>query len=647
MDGYNSGEFDPTLQNLARQWCARIQQATQHKEEVFGASAREMLQYYSGPRNWEELMGRNTAADEAWQDTQFKMHVNKAFEYVSLFGPSLFYDNAVRTVKPRAPLQIPGSFFMDPFQFQAIATQEQARVAVDGLRAILLEGYLNWTPHEHRLERESRLAVEEGLIKGRGVLWTELVRTPDGSMHSVTSKWDSVDNLLMDPDASNPFNASWIARRCVHPTWKVERDFGLRPGCLKGGLESQATQAGLMISPDRDYNRRRGLTSDLIEYYQIYSKMGIGGRLQGIDVRMRGPLDEMFGDYCYLAIAPSVTSFPLNLHPDIANAGDFSAIKRSAEWPIPFWAGRSDWWPCTFLDFHPLFDCPWPLPSLVAARGELRFLNWVMSFLAGHIRNTTRDFIAVKKSLSEEIKATILNGKDLELIEIDSDHGVIDECVKFLQHPAANGDVWKFIEQVENNFDKRVGLTELMYGKTGATQPRSATEVNLKNEAMDVRPDDMARIVEAWQSEVAAKEAAAARYSITSEDVRRPLGDMAAMQWDQFVFTPDLAAAYHQLEYRIEAGSTRRPNKEFAVRQMGEAMQSLAPILQQYGQLTGDMTPLNNLLADYAKSRDLDPNRYQLSMAPLPPMLPSSAPGQPNQEGSMQVPPASGEPMLG
>lgn len=648
MEHYNPSEYDQNLNKLAKQWCSKLEQAKTHKEQVYGSNAREMMQFYSGPRSWDELMGKDLVATGQWPETMFKLHVNKAFEYVSLFGPSLYYDNAVRTVKPRAPLQVPPQFFGDPFLFQQTAMNEQQRVAIDGLRSVLVEGYLNWTPHEYRLEKASRLAVEEALIKGRGLLWTQLVESPDGAFRSVTSVWDSVDSLYVDPDATSLEKARWIARRVVHPTWQVERDFGLRPGSLKGNLESMSIQGDLLSDPDLQYDRKRGLTNDLIVYFQIYSKMGIGGRLPGMDYRLRGPLDQLFGDYCYMVVAPSVP-FPLNLHPDLVNApGSFDQVQKSAEWPIPFWAGRGDWWPVTHLDFFSLFNSPWPLPPLVAARGELRFLNWVYSFIAGHVRNASRQFIAVKKSIGEEVKEAILGGKDMELLEIAQDQGGIDEWIKVLQNPPINGDVWKFIESIERAFDKRTGLSEPMYGGQPETQSRSATETNLKSASMSIRPDDMARQVEQWQTEVAAKEAVASRYLLSGQDIAMPLGPMAAQAWDTFVFTSDIGQACHQLEYRIEAGTTRKPNKEYAVRQMGEAMTTLFQPLLQYGMQSGDLAPVNNLLTDWAKSRDLDPNRYQISMAmPQPPMLPSAAPGAPTPQGNVSVPPASGDPILG
>jgi hypothetical protein len=47
----------------------------------------------------------------------------------------------------------------------------------------------------------------------------------------------------------------------------------------------------------------------------------------------------------------------------------------------------------------------------------------------------------------------------------------ITEIVQFLQHPPFNGDIWKVIEAVAEQFDRRVGLTELMYGQSSPPVP--------------------------------------------------------------------------------------------------------------------------------------------------------------------------------
>lgn len=636
FERYAESEIDPLLRSIAYKWTQLIRQGADHKKQVFGNSAEECANFFNGPKSWSECMSggfhsgiEGVGISEGVPAPDFQVCVNKTFEFVTIFGPSLYYENPVRTVKPRAPVQIPWDFFPDPMLWEIMMQQENMRVRIDGLRGVLLETMLNWSPSEFRLDRESRAAIDEALIKGRGCLWTELYQPPGTNFRCVRSKWESVDDLIIDPDATSLQNATWIARHRRLPSWQVERDYGLRRGSIRGNSESQATQALALNSTEMQYDRKRGLTNDLLDFYQVWSKMGLGGRLWNMNPAIRAAT-EPFGDYSYLVVAESIP-FPLNCPPDVYNDPSFSGDKDKVfsrfAWPTPFWSAER--WPVACLDFHVQHNCPWPFPHLKAGMGELKFLNWAMSFLIGKIRTTSRDFIAIKKSAGEEIKTAILEGKDLTLLELEADHGTISELVGFLQHPAINGDIWKIIAAVEESFDKRVGLNELMYGQGGATQIRSAAEFQGRNSNMNVRPADMAKQVEAWATEVAANEGAALRYHLRGNDVQIVMGEMGSYCWNLYVATTDLVEAFRQLEFRIEAGSTRRPNKELEVQTMSTLAQTLLPLMQQYSTATGDVRPLNNLVADYVKALSLDPSRYQLSM----PMQQPEAPGQPSAGG--------------
>lgn len=646
---YDESEIDPVLRSVCNSWIQKIHMASRRKQEVFGDAADECAAFYNGPKSWDELMrggfvdgGSGAGATNTFPSPDFKVSVNKTFEFVTIFGPALYYENPVRTVKPRMPVQIPWDFFPSPDMWQALMDQENLRVRTDGLRGVLLETYLNWTPTEFLLDKEARSAIDEALIKGRGCAWVELYQPPGTDFRVIRTQWETVDDLLVDPDASSMSKATWIARRRCMPTWQVERDYGLRRGSIKGNMESNATQGLAISSTEVQYDRKRGMTNDLIVFWQIWSKMGLGGRLSQQSPGIRAAC-EPFGDYCYIVVAENV-AFPFNCPPDVSNDPGFAAdppkVFSRFAWPIPTW--YTDEWPVSELDFHQQHNCPWPLPHLKAAMGELKFLNWVMSFLMGKIRTTSRDFIALKKSIGEDIRDAIQKGEDLTILEMDA-NGTIAELIQFLQHPEINGDVWKMIEAVEANFDKRVGLTELMYGDSGGTQIRSAAEVNIRNQNMNIRPADMANQVEAWMSTVARKEALAARYHLRSKDVIALVGQAAAFCWDVYVATTDLAEAARQLEYRIEAGSTRRPNKEFESQTMTQLAQLIMPVLQAYAEKTADLGPLNNLIADLAKSRSLDPNRFMLRGVPGVPALPG-AEQEPEAGGTDQAQPDNAQP---
>jgi hypothetical protein len=644
---YSQAEIDPVLAAVCQHWMYKIRHSYDHKKQVFQATANECMQFFNGPRSWSELMGNNflsvggLTAESGFPDPDFKVVVNKAFEFVTIFGPTLYYENPKRLARPRMPVVVPPEFFPDPNLYMAVMQQEDQRVRADGLRGVLMETLLDYLPRAFNMAGESRRAIDEALIKGRGCVWTELYQPPGTDIKFVRLQYESTDHLFVDPDArSAQFrDAMWIARRCIQPVWQVERDFGLRRGSLRGNFESMAQQANIMLDENLQFDRKRGYTNDLLVYYKIWSKMGVGGRLSGINQHYRGPL-EMFGDYCYLVVAEN-TRFPLNLSPDVYNSPEFrqdpQMVFDKLSWPIPYWGAEQ--WPVSMLDFHVIPENPWPMAHLKAAMGELRFLHWAMSWLMGRVRNSCRDFLAIKKSLSEDMKNTILHGEDLALLELEAENpGTIQELIQFLQHPEVNGDVWKLISAVEHNFDKRTGLNDLLYGESGGTQIRSAEEFAGRNSNATVRPDDMAKQVEAWMSEVAKKEAIAARLFLRGDDVAPILGNMGGMLWDSYVASTDMFTACRELEYSVEAGSSRRPNKEFEARTMDSMYQAVAPFLQQVAVQTGDLQPINNLIGDMAKSRALDPQRY-IVRTPLPPPMPPAPSG-----GEGGGPPSEGPP---
>lgn len=626
--------MDHPLRSIVSHWQSKIKLAVDYKRKKFQDDADEAMGFYSGPHHFmyqgKHLSGTGLSVDPEASVPRptFRMTTNKVAEMVQLFGPVLYHRNPVRQVNPRRvpvpPIELFGNP-QDPIVQQGyLAFSEQARGAraVDKTRAVLIEHYLNYTPTELGLKDHSRDAIDEALIKGMGVLWTELYYPKGANMKMAGSFYDSVDNLLIDPDAETLADAKWIAKRCVHPVWQVEREYQLRQGELRGNVESYDQQAALADDANGSYNRKRGLTNDLLVYWKIWSKMGIGARLSGVTGTIRETLDT-FGDYCYLVICDSAM-YPLNLPPHIQEKpGADQDVLARIEWPTPFWA--DDEWPFTPIYFHSIPRCVWPMSHVKPGLGELKFINWVYSFVASKIRTTCRDFVVVKKGASEEIKRTILSGQDLELLEIDAEHGTISEVVQFLQHPHMQGDIFKVLQAIEYNFEKRVGLTELAYGMS-TRQLRSASEAEIKGDQIKVRPDDMAQKVEDAMTAVARKEAITARWHLSAEDVLPSMGPIGAQYWAQLVMTAQPHEIFHQLEYRIEAGSARKPNRDRDAANMTQAIQTIFQPLWQYAMQLGDFGPVNKLIADWAKSIELDPEGYLLKPQPPPPPMPMPPP---------------------
>lgn len=636
---------DHPLRPICTTWMEKIRLGLEFKERKFGKDARECMRFFKGPydfmyqRAWAtESADFQMAADNDFPAPSFRMTHNKVAELVQIFGPVLYHQNPDRKVGPRKLPDLPPmppAMMMNPLVannqmlFAQMREQKEFR---DATVSELLRWMLNYTPNELGLSHEIRAAIDESLITGMSCLWTELVQPQGASFRLPGTWWGSVDELVMDPDAEDIRHAMWIARRCCHPVWFVERLFRLPPGTLRPNAQSFDQQAELNTSEDGDMMRKKGQSNDLFVYWKVYSKMGVGGRLQGVPDSIRTALDQ-FGDYSYLVVADN-TPYPLNCPPSLINAGGgMPLVKNALQWPTPYWLNNTGLggWPMTPLAFHKIPRHLWPMSHMKPAMGELKFLNWVYSFIASKVQIQSRDFFAMKKSLGDEIKNAILHGKNYTLIEIASEHqGAITDLVQFLQHPTMNPDIWQVIDRVTENFDKRTGLSELVYGMTGR-QMRSAKEADLKGDQIQIRPDDMAQRVEEAATELSRKEAITCRWHLTAEDVRPLMGDEGAAAWAQFVTSADVFLISHQLEYRVEAGSTKKPNRERDAESMDMAMQSVFQPMLGWAQQQVTMgnvqaiQPVNALVGDWCKAKGLDPTKYVF----LPPMLPPPMPGPP------------------
>lgn len=656
-EGVDQKKMEDALRSIATSWLAKLKLAEKHKRP-FSMDAQECMNFFDGHGDW-FWKRKNDGSDQYSKiaPPSFKMTINKAFEAVKLFGSVIYARNPVRNCTPRAFPVIPPSAVgidinqqqTDPTtgmplpnpaleQFIQLSQQvgqiEELRRTVSGI----VEAYLNYTPVELNLKEHSRRVVDEAIIKGMGVWWTELVELPsqDGRPFGIVGSFaDSVDNLLLDPDADEIEDIRWCARRCIHPIDEVAEKYGLSRDDLKGHLESYVSRSK---EEERDYknNKRNGKTNDLIVYWKIYSKTGFGHSLKGAP-KEYADLFHSLGRECYIVVADGV-DFPLNCPKEIAleppdESGVPNTLFVQTRWPIPFYAEISGW-PFTPLQFHRKPGYIWPIAHLKPGLAELKFLNWCLSFLAGRLMVSCKTMVGVAKASGDDVKEQILKHEDsgFSLIELSETLGrSVNDIISVFQMPTVTPDIWQIMQAVMDMFDKRVGLTELVFGMT-RNQFRSAAEAQVKSEQISVRPDDMANVLEDSMSELARKEALAARWLLTPQDVAPVLGPLGAQAWAQMMEQTDINTLAREYDYRIEAGSARKPNKAGKVEQMQMALQTLGPILQGLVPM-GQVGPMNALLSEWAKSLDIDAKQFMIPQPPPPPPAdPSALP--PGEEGS-------------
>lgn len=634
------------LRQLVRTWTKKFEAAIKYKKP-FADDAKEAALFYDGDHNWmwKDAYARGEKGyNSSIAPPAFRMQVNKVFELIEIFGAVIYHRNPVRTVtlykQPDLPPDaygLPADMAMltpEQTQLMGVAQSDaEARVSREVARQ-LLESYLNYTPNELDLKRQAKKFVNEGLMKGMGVLWPELIEL-DGSgtepIRMVGSFYDSVDNLLIDPDFDNMDDMLWCARRCVRPLEEVALEYQIPEDDLAKHLDGN-TEIKADNEP-RNTKKKSGQTQRLITYYKVWSKCGAGDRFKDAPKEGRGVFDSI-GKYCYLVICEGV-EYPLNLPPSVMQeeidpqTGIPQSVMLRMAWPVPYYLDPGGW-PFVPLAFHPKPGYAWPISHIKPAVAELRMLNWGMSFLASRIATSCETIIAVQKAADQEFKDQLLapsegGFKIIELAELLGRR--VEDVISTFQLPQVTKDLWDILTAVADQFAQRTGLTELAYGYT-RNQFRSAAEATIKQENVSVRPDNMANDLEDAMSTLARREALAARWLLEPKDVAPVLGPMGAIAWEQHVAKRDLVSLTRDFLFRVEAGSARKPNKASRVEQMTLAIQTLGPILAPMAS-GGVVEPFNALMRDWAMSLDIDATPYLIPAPPPPPEAPLGLPPPP------------------
>lgn len=559
---------------------------------------------------------------------KFKITVAKAYEYVSIYGPHLYWQYAKRKVINQRTLQITVDMFGDPNDpavqeaFTAVKSQDDIEQAMARFGNEMMGNYLDWSQREQHggLAVHAALAVTESLVKGMGCLWPQVYSHPGSDQKFTRLQYRTVNNLLVDPDCKDPLleTAGYIALRHCQPIWQVEKLFKLERGSLS---QYGSAQSGEQISRENANKNSPNKTFDMIEWWEIWSKSGVGPRNGKFAHDMIDELDETVGDYAYLCIAKGVP-FPLNAPPERffgENAATSESVLEMFEWrcadygeKFPVWkdAGR---WPVSLLSFIKIPNSPWAMAPLSPGLGELIAINILQSAYCDQAWNDRKRIIGYLGSQLTEIKAAIESDDSISVVKIND--GVLTsvrDMIQYLDGPARQNDLLQAISMLSDSFDKRVGLTELQYG-ISSTQVRVASDVRTRSEAANIRPEKFSRDVAAWMSDASQLEMFLALQYVDGVSLTHLLGGYCASQWDALLKQIPLEQAMREMKASVEASDIRRPNHERDTANVQALQQYLTPLLQVYAQASGDNDPLNNFLQKIGESIEMDLTSIKLT----------------------------------
>lgn len=622
---------DSLLAPLCQSWLGVVDQCVQSKSQFSNVSGM-CQQFYNGLTGfmWKDEFRTKYFNSPKISNPLFAVTINKAFELVAIFGPYLYWKYPTRSVRSYERTEIYPEVLGDPNDptvqqmFEIVQQQMQSEDRVSRMRNGVIEQYLDYAQREQwggGLEMHSQLAITDALICGRGCVWTESYRYP-GSQQTLTgSFFDSVNNLLIDPDCTDPtlVDAQFIMRKHINTSWDLEKRFGLKKGSLlgKGTYESGKSQGGTLRRVSNRNANANKTNFDLIEWYEIYSKCGVGTRLNGAQIPFEERFDEVVGEYAYLCVAKGI-NFPLNAPPKKFKKATDEEVREMFDWPCPFW--KDNRWPVTVLDFYRDQESCWPIPPLAAGLGELICMNILTSCVISETYDHSQQIIAVLRSAAEDVKAAITATTSPKVVTLNDDvHKTIAECIQYLQKPEINGDVWQTIDYLSMLFDKRTGLSELLYSMNpGGAQSRSAADSKIKQENASVRPDYMASQVAKWQTGIAELEKICAYWHVKARDVQPLLGKMGALMWERYVEQEDPDVVFREVRCTVEANDMKKPNKARDSENLSALGQYLIAELSKHADMTGDTGPLNAFIR--LQGEAIEQNTSELEMGPRVPM---------------------------
>lgn len=597
---------------LVSQWFARLRAAVENKKR-FTAMSRLCRQFLgsSAKAMWEKDF--RTEFYPGVAEPQFMVSLNKAFELVAIIGPSLYWKNPSREVRSvdqpdqTVLAQIVG--VNDPDMLEQIRMMQEQDTSTKEIRNSLASAVMEHIQQTHPggVKIDLELIIQDALVTGRGCGWTETFSDPITGEMNVGTFYDSVDNLLVDPDAKDPAmrDVTWMSRRHVEPVWVVERRFGYPPGYLKGkGTHISAEYGATTMGPT---NGQHGtLYQDLMEWYEVWSKAGIGARVTGINATMGQSLDQLTGDYAYLCMTRELTH-PLNLPPDLVLHAPPEGIQQALKWRTSahpssqsigsvFELCHVRKWPVQLLDFYPVTGTCWPMAVLGPGIGSLLAMNIL---LVSHLTmswDRRRDIVATLGAYAEDVESALRSEANPAVIKINSaSNATLDQVVGFLRRPEIGGDMLQWIQYLDGQFQMATGLDDIHYG-ISQKQARVSSDVEARTSAANVRPDKMANDVHEFVVACGTKELWLSAMYIRGSRLSNLLGVWGAAAWDMFFGQMDLTQLAQEIEVWVEAMDMRRPSREKDIADLNGLAPFYLPLLQMSYQLTGDEKPINAFL---------------------------------------------------
>ena len=480
------------------------------REEHYDDTWKRLVDLYRG-RHYEYF------ADED------RVLVNLAFSTINVIAPSIAVNYPKVTVNAVNPENAPNAVIAEAvvnYWWRHRDFKEHFRRAV---KDFLIVGH-GWLKVGYRYVEEERVGEHEDISDPDvedNVASTTLVILQDEPFVERVSPFD----VFIDPDATNMYDAKWIAHRVRRTVNDVRTDKRYAPK-VRADVEA-ASYAKYTDDPSsrKIYDKDEGYV-DVYEFYDLKNK--------------------------------TVSVF--------CDSGDGFLIKPKEQ---PYSFGH----PFVMLRNYDVPDQFYPIGELEAIEPLQRELNETRTQMMNHRKRYARKYLYRETNFDSNGRSALESDDDNVMVPVQGDNPLGDVVAPFpaLINPP---EFYNQSSLIRTDIELVSGVTEFMRGGVSEIR-RTATEAALIQDAQNARTADKLAVIEKSVAEVGRRILLLARQYMGGEQVARVMAKDGEPMWVTF----DREYLNGDFDFEVAAGSTQPTNEAFRRQSALQMVDAMAPFV--------------------------------------------------------------------
>lgn len=480
------------------------------REEHYDDTWKRLVDLYRG-RHYEYF------ADED------RVLVNLAFSTINVIAPSIAVNYPKVTVNAVNPENAPNAVIAEAvvnYWWRHRDFKEHFRRAV---KDFLIVGH-GWLKVGYRYVEEERVGEHEDISDPDvedNVASTTLVILQDEPFVERVSPFD----VFIDPDATNMYDAKWIAHRVRRTVNDVRTDKRYAPK-VRADVEA-ASYAKYTDDPSsrKIYDKDEGYV-DVYEFYDLKNN--------------------------------TVSVF--------CDSGEGFLIKPKEQ---PYSFGH----PFVMLRNYDVPDQFYPIGELEAIEPLQRELNETRTQMMNHRKRYARKYLYRETNFDSNGRSALESDDDNVMVPVQGDNPLGDVVAPFpaLINPP---EFYNQSSLIRTDIELVSGVTEFMRGGVSEIR-RTATEAALIQDAQNARTADKLAVIEKSVAEVGRRILLLARQYMGGEQVARVMAKDGEPMWVTF----DREYLNGDFDFEVAAGSTQPTNEAFRRQSAMQMVDAMAPFV--------------------------------------------------------------------